>query len=1268
MHLNARTNLALTTTKRNCFKQAKDGTYHLDEKEIMDAHHIRKTNTGRQCNLVDTGANIMVSKHRSDFSSFTDRKIPVNTTSGEILLVEGILHENRLGYTTGLYHEKLTLDRILPFLSQDVEPYLVLWLDTDWGQIINKNTGDHLWIEYDQSLPFLHDDMWDMKFGYRTTQARVHGTVKWVHPKYGILLNHQRLGHWHTPGVKCAACELTKGSRSSHAKTRPEHRIFRPLENFVGDYCGPFPPSTRGRHTLFVLVEDSTGYPFAIPLTTKADLKEVLQAKILQIRKRFHIDDYKVFRYFRTDNEPVLHTPQLQEVFDDCGVVSNPGVPYNPQHQGVAERWVRSLVTGLRTVLQNVDVRLWDYAAVFLSKTYAVIPKDTYPRLVDENWKGYAPMQILEWKTTGKCPEIHLIQDRFKRFGCLAYYRDECQITGKLTLRWRRGVYLGPTEKSSGHLIGTWVPDRRYKTGVRWAVQETMDVRFHENILIGNIDTLHKERELSVKYDILDQMVDGAVPASGSIGCEEAMARLLRPTCATKGESVAPPKDKKIPDYMGTGLPKTMIFSDDEVSSENDTQPPPAKRARIADETHGPTVSATSHASCSSRPSRKESIRGHTESQPSKTEIVLNRQERRRLTKEQLRLRKSRLGYLNDGDGYEPGDEIQEVHIYNTQMTMKQAMASPDKDEWEKAISKEHARLLMYKTWREASPEDMKDKSKQILPVAIILTRKRDKSFKARGVVVGCVERADQDLEIYSPVISQVGCRILLTDAARAKDKMIAFDLDSAFLNARIERDVFIRLPKIWDKEQTVKKLQRAMYGLRDAPRAWYHEYQRHLKKLGWRENIRHKGLWSKPSLHRDAHGNAGILKLAVYVDDNVMTGPSHAELRDELKGINELCSGREIPSEDYQDENHKWWKRMDFLGGDLLYSESRGEFKITMERYIMKLAKKFGISCTRPMNTPSFNETPLAEGEKGHEVVDKFPFRSILGGLIWVTTVARPDVAVPTSVLAKYATVKCTKPMVAAMRKVVKYLITTKDQGIGYSEQQEQKFDEIYYDLLPDDRKKGWMPRTNWFSDASFANDLRSLRSTSGSIAYYYSCPIIWKTKCQSIRTYSTCESEYVACSDTLVIAENIGPLSIYDDLPTKQVEIDENTQTRELDDDAIIWLDSASAIAAARNTSQGDTRPKSRHFALRWMRVSDNIKNLSFCPTTLQRADGLSKLTLAKSQRDLLMSLHQVSLHQQESKEKESHEYSDSETNYRAFLTATVPARLFDVTQIVY
>ena len=67
--------------------------------------------------------------------------------------------------------------------------------------------------------------------------------------------------------------------------------------------------------------------------------------------------------------------------------------------------------------------------------------------------------------------------------------------------------------------------------------------------------------------------------------------------------------------------------------------------------------------------------------------------------------------------------------------------------------------------------------------------------------------------------------RLLLVLAAKRSWQVHHLDIKTAFLNGDIEEDVYVAQPVGFEKrgqEHLVCKLQKALYGLRQAPRAWY--------------------------------------------------------------------------------------------------------------------------------------------------------------------------------------------------------------------------------------------------------------------------------------------------------------------------------------------------------------------------------------------------------------------------------------------------------------
>ena len=65
------------------------------------------------------------------------------------------------------------------------------------------------------------------------------------------------------------------------------------------------------------------------------------------------------------------------------------------------------------------------------------------------------------------------------------------------------------------------------------------------------------------------------------------------------------------------------------------------------------------------------------------------------------------------------------------------------------------------------------------------------------------------------------------------------------------------------------------------------------------------------------------------------------------------------------------------------------------------------------------------------------------------------------------------------------------------------------------------------------------------------------------------------------------------------------------------LLWVGNESAIKSASNEEVGQ---KNRHFALRHHMVRDENERLRFCPTELQRADGLTKMVGKQARAQLL------------------------------------------------
>jgi hypothetical protein len=110
-------------------------------------------------------------------------------------------------------------------------------------------------------------------------------------------------------------------------------------------------------------------------------------------------------------------------------------------------------------------------------------------------------------------------------------------------------------------------------------------------------------------------------------------------------------------------------------------------------------------------------------------------------------------------------------------------------------------------------------------------------------------------------------------------------DVKSVFLNGNLKKEVYVHQPPgfaIPGIEGKVLRLRKALYGLRQAPRAWNAKLDSTLKGMGF---------WQSPheaAIYRRGNGGNTLL-VGVYVDDLVITDTKVAEVaafKEEMKVI----------------------------------------------------------------------------------------------------------------------------------------------------------------------------------------------------------------------------------------------------------------------------------------------------------------------------------------------------------------------------------------------
>ncbi|KAL5563191.1 hypothetical protein UlMin_032938 [Ulmus minor] len=146
----------------------------------------------------------------------------------------------------------------------------------------------------------------------------------------------------------------------------------------------------------------------------------------------------------------------------------------------------------------------------------------------------------------------------------------------------------------------------------------------------------------------------------------------------------------------------------------------------------------------------------------------------------------------------------------------------------------------------------------------------RVETYKARLVAKGYTQKEGIDYEeTFSPVAMLKSIRILLSIGAHLDYEIWQMDVKTAFLNGRLEENIYMIQPEGFiakGQEHRVCKLQRSIYGLKQASRSWNIRFDQAVKSFGFEQSIDEPCVYSKIK-------DGKVVFLILYVDDILIIG-----------------------------------------------------------------------------------------------------------------------------------------------------------------------------------------------------------------------------------------------------------------------------------------------------------------------------------------------------------------------------------------------------------
>ncbi|KAH9781613.1 hypothetical protein KPL71_008538 [Citrus sinensis] len=324
--------------------------------------------------------------------------------------------------------------------------------------------------------------------------------------------------------------------------------------------------------------------------------------------------------------------------------------------------------------------------------------------------------------------------------------------------------------------------------------------------------------------------------------------------------------------------------------------------------------------------------------------------------------------------------------------------------------------------------------------------------------------------------------RILLSIAAVLDYKIWQMDVKTAFLNGHLEENIYIQQPDGFiqkGQEHMVCKLQRSIYGLKQASRSWNIRFDQAIKSFGFIQNI------DEPCVYKKIQEKS-VAFLILYVDDILLIGNDIGVLTTIKSWLAKQFDMKDLGEASY------------ILSIKLLRDRKSKTLALSQAVYINKILARFRMENSKTGLLPfrhgiTFSKDQSPKTSKEIERMRQVPYAEAVGSLMYVMLCTRPNVCFAVWMVCRYQ-FNIGPQYWNAVKHIIKYLKRTKNYMLVYSGDE----------LIP-----------VGYTDSDFMSDKDSRKSISGYVFTLESGAISWRSVKQSSIADSTTEAEYMAASE---------------------------------------------------------------------------------------------------------------------------------------------------------
>ena len=495
----------------------------------------------------------------------------------------------------------------------------------------------------------------------------------------------------------------------------------------------------------------------------------------------------------------------------------------------------------------------------------------------------------------------------------------------------------------------------------------------------------------------------------------------------------------------------------------------------------------------------------------------------------------------------------------NTPQSYKEAMKSPQQEQWKESIKEEQESLIKLDTF-EVVPRPAKKpviKSRYVFKIKIDADGSIAR-YKCRIVAKGYTQTQGVDyFETFSPALRLDSFRYLISTARLKKFKIHHLDVQTAFLNGELAEEIYMEIPEAFesvnaDRKTHVFRLKKSIYGLKQASRVWNEKFTNTITAMGFTQSAADPCIFIKSNAENQPAVIIGIFVDDCFVlgEDNLINNTTEQLMKKfNMHNLGELSYALGIKVEQQQQST-----------------------QLSQTAYVDKLLDKFNMQNATPVFTP-LPEKPQQDETNNEKFKDINLYQQLIGSLIYLSNATRPDISYAVGYLARSMQAPTEADFMNGKR-VLRYLKGTRTLALNYNNNEQMLFG---------------------YSDASYAEE-KDRRSIGGYVFMQAGAAITWRSTKQEITALSSMEAEYIALAESGKEAQWLRKIQS-EFFPT-------------FTEPTTVCEDNQSAIKLATNPIHSS---RSKHIDVRYHYIRELVKikavHVKFTPGTEMVADIMTK-----------------------------------------------------------